>query len=87
MRTRVNFVATILAVTMLAACGSNAVDVTPRAQRQLQTGMDDIRTVMDAAGIERAAQFGISEGGSLAAIFAATHPERTNSLILYGILV
>jgi hypothetical protein len=39
---------------------------------------------MDAVGIQRAAQFGISEGGSPAAIFAATHPERTDSLILYG---
>ena len=46
--------------------------------------MDDLRAVMDAVGIERAAQFGISEGGSLAAVFAATHPRRTQSLILYG---
>ena len=46
--------------------------------------MDDVRAVMDAVGIERAAQFGISEGGSLAALFAASHPERTQSLILYG---
>ena len=46
--------------------------------------MDDLRAVMDAVGIERASLFGISEGGSLAALFAASHPERTNSLILYG---
>jgi pimeloyl-ACP methyl ester carboxylesterase len=46
--------------------------------------MDDVRAVMDAVGIERAAQFGISEGGSLAALFAASHPERTEALILYG---
>ena len=46
--------------------------------------MDDVRAVMDAVKIERAAQFGISEGGSLAALFAATHPERTQSLTLYG---
>jgi class 3 adenylate cyclase len=46
--------------------------------------MDDVRAVMDAVGVERAAQFGISEGGSLAALFAASHPERTQSLILYG---
>lgn len=46
--------------------------------------MDDVRAVMDAVKIERATQFGISEGGSLAALFAATHPERTQSLILYG---
>jgi pimeloyl-ACP methyl ester carboxylesterase len=46
--------------------------------------MDDVRAVMDAVGIERAVQFGISEGGSLATLFAASHPERTNSLIVYG---
>jgi pimeloyl-ACP methyl ester carboxylesterase len=46
--------------------------------------MDDLRAVMDAVGIERAALFGISEGGSLAALFAASHPERTQSLVLYG---
>jgi pimeloyl-ACP methyl ester carboxylesterase len=46
--------------------------------------MDDVRAVMDAVGIERAVQFGISEGGSLATLFAATHPERSQSLIVYG---
>jgi pimeloyl-ACP methyl ester carboxylesterase/DNA-binding XRE family transcriptional regulator len=45
---------------------------------------DDIRAVMDAAGFERAVIFGISEGGSLAALFAATHPERTIGLMIYG---
>jgi class 3 adenylate cyclase/pimeloyl-ACP methyl ester carboxylesterase len=50
----------------------------------LDERMDDIRAVMDAVGIEHAAQFGVSEGGSLATLFAASHPERTNSLILYG---
>lgn len=46
--------------------------------------MDDLRAVMDAVGIERASLFGFSEGGSLAALFAASHPERCRSLILYG---
>ena len=46
--------------------------------------MDDLRAVMDAVGIERANLFGISEGGSLATLFAASHPERTRSLVLYG---
>lgn len=46
--------------------------------------MDDLRAVMDAVKIERAAQFGISEGGSLATLFAASHPERSQSLIVYG---
>jgi pimeloyl-ACP methyl ester carboxylesterase/class 3 adenylate cyclase len=46
--------------------------------------MDDLRAVMDAVGIERASLLGLSEGGSLAALFAASHPERTQSLILVG---
>jgi class 3 adenylate cyclase len=50
----------------------------------LEERMDDMRVVLDAAGSERAAVFGISEGGSLSALFAATHPERTTSLILLG---
>ncbi len=46
--------------------------------------MDDLRAVMDAIGIERASLCGFSEGGSLAALFSASHPERTQSLVLYG---
>jgi class 3 adenylate cyclase/alpha-beta hydrolase superfamily lysophospholipase len=50
----------------------------------LEERMDDMRAVMDAAGSERAAVFGISEGGSLSALFAATHPDRTTALIILG---
>ena len=39
--------------------------------------MDDVRAVMDAVGSERAALFGISEGGPMCVLFAATYPERT----------
>ena len=46
--------------------------------------MDDVRAVMDAAGIERAALLGISEGGPLATLFAATYPQRCRGLVLYG---
>lgn len=46
--------------------------------------MDDVRAVMDAADFESAYILGISEGGSLATLFAAHHPERCNGLILYG---
>ena len=46
--------------------------------------MDDVRAVMDAAGFDRAVIMGISEGGSLASLFAATHPGRTLGLIVYG---
>lgn len=50
----------------------------------LEERVDDIRAVMDSAGSERATILGGSEGGYMAAVFAATHPERTTSLILYG---
>lgn len=46
--------------------------------------MDDIRAVMDAAGSERAALLGVSEGGPLAILFAATYPERAVALMLAG---
>ncbi len=46
--------------------------------------MDDLRAVMDAAGFGTAHLMGISEGGSLAALFAAHHPERCDGLIVYG---
>ena len=46
--------------------------------------MDDIRAVMDAAGSARAAVMGVSEGGPLAVLFAATYPERAAALVLYG---
>ena len=50
----------------------------------LEQRMDDIRAVMDAVGSERAAVMGESEGGPLAMLFAAAHPERTVALILQG---
>ena len=46
--------------------------------------MDDVRAVMDAAGSERAALFGASEGGVMCALFSATYPERTSALVIYG---
>jgi class 3 adenylate cyclase len=50
----------------------------------LEQRMDDVRAVMDAAGSKRAALFGISEGGPMSVLFAATHPARASSLVLYG---
>jgi pimeloyl-ACP methyl ester carboxylesterase len=50
----------------------------------LETRMDDVRAVMDAAGSERATLFGISEGAPMTLLFAATHPARTTAVIVYG---
>jgi pimeloyl-ACP methyl ester carboxylesterase len=50
----------------------------------LETRMDDVRAVMDAAGSRRAAVMGVSEGGAMTILFAATYPERTAVAILYG---
>ena len=50
----------------------------------LETRMDDVRAVMDAVGSERAVVFGVSEGGPMSMLFAATYPERTIALVLYG---
>jgi pimeloyl-ACP methyl ester carboxylesterase/DNA-binding CsgD family transcriptional regulator len=50
----------------------------------LEQRMDDVRAVMDAVGSERAALFGISEGGVMCALFAGTYPERTAALIING---
>ena len=49
----------------------------------LETRMDDIRAVMDAAGSERATLWAAQEGTRIAVLFAATYPERTNALVLY----
>jgi pimeloyl-ACP methyl ester carboxylesterase len=49
----------------------------------IEERMDDIRAVMDAAGSERAALIGYSEGGAMSALYAAAHPERTVALVMY----
>jgi class 3 adenylate cyclase len=50
----------------------------------LEERMDDVRAVMDAAHSERAALYGVSEGGPMALLFTATYPDRTRALVLYG---
>ena len=50
----------------------------------LEVRMDDVRAVMDAAGSERAALLGVDSGGTMSAVFAATHPDRTAGLVLFG---
>jgi class 3 adenylate cyclase len=50
----------------------------------LEEQMDDVLAVMDAAGSENAAICGTLEGGPMAALFAATYPDRTDALVLYA---
>ncbi|MEW5862685.1 MAG: adenylate/guanylate cyclase domain-containing protein [Pseudomonadota bacterium] len=50
----------------------------------LEMRMEDVHAVLDAAGASRAALLGISEGGSMCALFAATYPERTSALVMFG---
>lgn len=50
----------------------------------IETRMDDVRAVMDAAGSASATLLGHSEGGSMCMVFAATHPDRTEGLVLVG---
>jgi pimeloyl-ACP methyl ester carboxylesterase len=57
---------------------SDRVSGTP----SLETRMDDLRAVMDAAGSEQAAVLGVSEGGPMSTLFAATYPERVWALVL-----
>jgi len=51
----------------------------------LEQRMDDVRAVMEAVHSERAVVFGMSEGGNMAMLFAATYPERTIALIAFGV--
>ena len=58
--------------------------VSPEHLPDLETRMDDVRAVLDAVDSRRAIVLGISEGGSMSTLFAATHPERTLGLVLMG---
>jgi pimeloyl-ACP methyl ester carboxylesterase len=65
--------------------GVGLSDRVPEAELPtLETRMDDVRAVMEAAGSERAVVVGVSEGGPLSLLFAATFPERTTALVLFG---
>lgn len=54
------------------------------AEQTLDERIGDVRAVMDAAGSKSATVYGWSEGGPMSLMFAATYPERTSSLVLYG---
>ncbi len=59
---------------------SDPVDGVPT----LESRADDLRAVLDATDTERTALFGLSEGGPISVLFAATYPERVQALILFG---
>jgi class 3 adenylate cyclase len=61
---------------------SDPVDGVPT----LEERMDDVRAVMDAVDSDQAALFGVADGGPICLLFAATYPERTSALALYGSL-
>jgi hypothetical protein len=95
-RTRGIFVAIALTATMLAACGSNGVDLAPRAQRQLQAGLDDVRTAVAAAdrvgarsalrdlerSVEQFAADGLISGDRAAEIISAAEDVATQLSLL-----
>jgi class 3 adenylate cyclase len=56
----------------------------PPGPATLEQSMEDARTVLDELGVERAAVYGISEGGPMSALLAASHPDRVSALVLYG---
>jgi pimeloyl-ACP methyl ester carboxylesterase len=63
--------------------GTGMSDPVPLQQLPtLEERMDDVRAVMDAAGSKRAALVGVSEGGPMSVLFAATYPERTLAMVL-----
>ena len=77
-----NRLASFSRLIMFDRRGSGLSDPVSRAPT-LEEQMDDVVAVMDAAGSDRAAVFALLEGGAMAALFAATHPERTGALVLY----
>jgi pimeloyl-ACP methyl ester carboxylesterase len=65
--------------------GTGLSDPVPISQLpSLEQRLDDVRAVMEAAGSERAVLFGVSEGGPLCSLFAATYPEKTDALVMIG---
>jgi DNA-binding winged helix-turn-helix (wHTH) protein/pimeloyl-ACP methyl ester carboxylesterase len=65
--------------------GTGLSDAVPLSELPtLEQRMTDVQAVMDAVGSERAALLGVSEGGPMCGLFAATHPERTEALAMIG---
>jgi class 3 adenylate cyclase/DNA-binding winged helix-turn-helix (wHTH) protein len=75
----------IARVTVLDKRGVGLSDRLPHGSvPPLETRADDLNAVLDAVGIERTALLGSSEGGSLAAVYAAANPRRVDRLVLHN---
>jgi pimeloyl-ACP methyl ester carboxylesterase len=85
---RARFLRTLASFSRLVIFDKRGTGLSDRVAgvADLETRMDDIRAVMDAAGSESAAVCGVSEGGPMAVLFAATYPERVRALVIYGSL-
>lgn len=77
--------ATFARVILFDKRGTGLSDRVPLDQLPtLEQRMDDVRAVMDAVGSQRAVLCGVSEGGPMCSLFAATHPEKTIALVMIG---
>jgi class 3 adenylate cyclase len=81
-----NFLSRLAAFSRLILFDKRGTGLSDRVAgiANLEERMDDVRAVMDAAGSQRAALFGASEGGPMSLLFAATYPQRVQALVLYG---
>ena len=81
-----HFLSRLASFSRLILFDKRGTGLSDRTERlpSLEERMDDVHAVMDAVSCERAALFGISEGGAMSMLFAATYPERTQGLVLYG---
>ncbi|MBI4587819.1 MAG: adenylate/guanylate cyclase domain-containing protein [Candidatus Rokubacteria bacterium] len=72
-------------VALFDKLGTGLSDRLPAGERStLEQRAEDVVAVMDAIGLQKAAVFGTADGGPVAAMFAASYPQRTDALILYG---
>jgi pimeloyl-ACP methyl ester carboxylesterase/DNA-binding CsgD family transcriptional regulator len=77
--------ATFSRLILLDKRGTGLSDrIEPNETAPLRARMEDVRAVMDAAGSGRAALIGAADGAAIATLFAATYPERTRGIVLYG---
>jgi pimeloyl-ACP methyl ester carboxylesterase len=75
--------ATFCRVVLFDKAGLGLSDPVPKF-RTLDDRATEIEAVMDTVGFEKAAIFGMSDGGPASIVFAAKRPQRTRALILYG---